>query len=105
MKEVKISMELALMILAQLQDIGSYTSMRLVESLESELEIAQEKTKKQEQMVELQYYFTEKDGKVWKVQSIDGGEWEWIETPYNQIPYIFTKRVSKEELKSPSSSK
>jgi len=39
-------------------------------------------------MIEISYYFTEKDGKVWKVQSVDGGDWEWIETPYDEIPYI-----------------
>lgn len=49
--------------------------------------------------VTILYYFTEKDGKVWKVQSIDGGEWEWLETPYESIPYVITEIRTVEEMK------
>lgn len=50
-------------------------------------------------VVEISYYFTERDGRIWKVQSINGGDWEWIETPYNKIPYIITKRYTESELR------
>jgi hypothetical protein len=52
-----------------------------------------------EEMVEIRHYFRKKNGKVFKVQSIDGGDWEWIETPYTEIPYMIYTQMPKAEFK------